>query len=277
MRFSSILVVARLLLLVSAITISAIVFSFTHRLRNQAFRVPWAFFFLQGTAILTMVALPVSGLLICLKKVRPLYNTLLNIFIGLLWVVAFILVTIRTHSAIGRSCSKSTWTNAEGVLICRLYKTLFACAIIGCVSSLSIVFDVQKLHPKLPHIRYTRAHIDEVDGIGRGYNKSSQPLFLQPFDAKSSSRLIPEPYDGAGAGDGNYETYNNVDENTRTGRSRARSLSPRLAARSVSPLLEEQLKPAALTFERNDGKKSRASSAGPSAVYSFVAQDSLRE
>lgn len=47
MRFSSILVVAQLLLLVSAITVSAIMASFSYRLRHQAFRVPWAFFFVS--------------------------------------------------------------------------------------------------------------------------------------------------------------------------------------------------------------------------------------
>lgn len=120
------------------------------------------------------------------------------------------------------------------------------------------MFDIQKLHPKLPHIRYTRAHVDEVDGIGRGHNKASQPLFLQPFDARSSSCLIPEPYDGAGFGDDKYEAQN-VDENTRVGRSRARSSSPRLAARSKSPLLEVQLESVAPTFERSDGRRSRAS------------------
>jgi hypothetical protein len=108
-----------------------------------------------------------------------------------------------------------------------------------------------------------------MDDIGRAYNKASQPLFLQPFDAKSSFCLVPKPYDGAGASEGNYDTYDNADENARIGRARSHSSSPCLTAGSFFPSLDQQFKSVEPTLERRDGTRSRAGSVGPSAVYSY--------
>ncbi|KAH7115063.1 hypothetical protein B0J11DRAFT_594247 [Dendryphion nanum] len=187
---------SRILLLASAITISTIMFMFIYRLHIHKFSVPWAFFFLQGTALFTILALPIGAAIKYWARLRPLYYVTLNAIISLLWVAALILVVLRTRFALVHSCSKSTWGHANGISICRQYKILFIGAITGCAASL-VTFTSDLIHcrSKRSHAKYSRAHSND----GTKAIPGTPEIRLEA--SSSTTRLVPEPYQSSSSGE----------------------------------------------------------------------------
>lgn len=82
---------------------------------------------LQSAALATIVALVVITVVgICLRKASMLSNLLIDIFLSILWVVAFSLLSNAMRSTLLRECTVILWGDDQGVRICVLYKLLFA-------------------------------------------------------------------------------------------------------------------------------------------------------
>jgi hypothetical protein len=61
----------------------------------------------------------------------PRKNFILNAVLLCFWVVSFGLLTNAVKPTITSECSTKGWGNGTGVMVCRLYKTLFSFEIIA--------------------------------------------------------------------------------------------------------------------------------------------------
>jgi hypothetical protein len=113
-------------------------------------------------------------------------------------------------------------------------RNLITCSL---ASLCTLVFEIARFRNKPPEIKYTRAANEEVSPAHWSRASVSEPLFLQPFDAGSRSRLVPEAYDGTYGNRDKFDKWQSSRVERVVGRPRARSYSPHVMPRSESPLL----------------------------------------
>ncbi|QIX01416.1 hypothetical protein AMS68_006933 [Peltaster fructicola] len=131
--------------LVSSIIVGSIMIYFINALVHehpsdrptQTFPVPWTFIFLLASSILSVCALIFTMVMHCCIGLNPRMNLLINGGLSALWGGSWSVLTWYVNGTLQGQCSLDTWNAEEGVMVCRIYKTLFTFALLGFLSTLA--------------------------------------------------------------------------------------------------------------------------------------------
>ncbi|KAH7200588.1 hypothetical protein BKA60DRAFT_641983 [Fusarium oxysporum] len=124
-------------------------------LRSHQYAAPWAFYFLAGVSVITLITLPVLCVISWRQRLKPLRSLLTNSLLTGFWVASFGVVVARLSHLIFRRC----FGGARGTM-CRLYVVIFVGSIVGLLSCLfAVVCDILATRRQLPEITYTKAQV----------------------------------------------------------------------------------------------------------------------
>lgn len=63
-------------------------------------------------------------------------NLLANLALTILWILGLALLSWNLGWTLGHRCTRATWHNSDGIMVCRLYKACTAFTVIGTVATL---------------------------------------------------------------------------------------------------------------------------------------------
>jgi len=140
----------RLAQLLSSMVVSGIMFYFIYHLTHGSYKVPWTFLLvnsllpsvrfpsanifrtqLLGVSLLTLITLTLTILFYCCRVLNPVFNMILNLGLSVLWALSWSLLTWNMSGTLTHTCNTENWGDASGTMVCRLYKALFTCALVG--------------------------------------------------------------------------------------------------------------------------------------------------
>lgn len=150
--------IVRFCQLLAAVVVAAEMFYFIWQLKNGGYRVPWMFFFLHGAALVTIITTVITSILHWRHKLSALFNGAVNGVSIVLWVVGFCLLVDAMRETILDACTPAFWGDSTGIMVCRLYKLLFAASLFGLLSTIAaFILDVV-VHVRVhPTVTYSRA------------------------------------------------------------------------------------------------------------------------
>lgn len=67
----------------------------------------------------------------CCIGLNPRLNIAINGFLTLLWVLSWSLLTWNMSGTLANVCDKKHWHEDTGIMVCRIYKALFAFTLVG--------------------------------------------------------------------------------------------------------------------------------------------------
>ncbi|EGU84445.1 hypothetical protein FOXB_05038 [Fusarium oxysporum f. sp. conglutinans Fo5176] len=131
--------VAKSFQVISSCLVAGIMFFFIAHLNQEHVKIPWMFFFLQGSALATLVSITAMGIWIVLRSPVPKTSAFVNAVLAALWATGYGLLINAIEPTILIPCTKRRWGNDRGILVCGLYKTLLAVGGTGLLSSIAMV------------------------------------------------------------------------------------------------------------------------------------------
>ncbi|OBT49956.1 hypothetical protein VE04_09267, partial [Pseudogymnoascus sp. 24MN13] len=116
--------------LLASVGVLGIMLYFVNQLRGSRMTIPWSFIIhllVSATSTATIILLAVYA-----GAARPPARTLIlnGVLLGL-WALSLGLLVHVAKSTITSHCSSATWNNSTGMMVCRLYQTLFAFILIA--------------------------------------------------------------------------------------------------------------------------------------------------
>jgi len=117
----------------------SVMFFFIWNLVHEAFSPPKTFWTLLAASLLTFLSLIATVILYAFFGLSPLWNLVINGVLLGLWTPAFAFLWFWTKKTMSHVCSLKTWEDSTGIMICRVYKTLFAFTAFGVASTLAAV------------------------------------------------------------------------------------------------------------------------------------------
>jgi hypothetical protein len=121
----------RLAQLLASLVVSAGMWYFLWNLIHEDFETPRTFWTLLAAAVFTKIALAGTLLIYLLFGLSPFVNLCLNGLLLALWASGFAFLWYWTRKTLSDVCSAKTWGDDTGVMVCRMYKALFAFAALG--------------------------------------------------------------------------------------------------------------------------------------------------
>ncbi|KAM5342200.1 hypothetical protein ACJ41O_015231 [Fusarium nematophilum] len=132
--------IAKAFQVTSSCVVAGVMFFFIAHLYKEHVRVPWMFFFLQGSAMATLVSNLVMGLWIVFRSPVPKTSAVVNTVLAALWAAGYGLLIDAIEPTIMMPCTARRWGNGRGILVCSLYKTLLAAGGTGLLSTIAMIF-----------------------------------------------------------------------------------------------------------------------------------------
>ncbi|KFY68004.1 hypothetical protein V497_00042 [Pseudogymnoascus sp. VKM F-4516 (FW-969)] len=128
------LYILQALQLLASVVVLGIMLYFVNQLRGSRMSIPWSFIIhllVSATSTATIIILAVYA-----GAARPPAHTLIlnGVLLGL-WALSLGLLVRLAKATILSQCSAATWNNSTGMMVCRLYQTLFAFIIIALAST----------------------------------------------------------------------------------------------------------------------------------------------
>ncbi|KAI9681562.1 MAG: hypothetical protein M1829_000759 [Trizodia sp. TS-e1964] len=118
----------------------------------------------------------------------------LNGILTAIWIASFSLLTWATSSTLSHKCNSDNWGNEDGIMICRMYKALFAFAAVGLVSTLSaFILDIVVRRRQTSRGVYIKTKDEKLDDHHTGLY---DPVREGPFDATASRTALATAYVG---------------------------------------------------------------------------------
>ncbi|KAL4978632.1 hypothetical protein BDW66DRAFT_9735 [Aspergillus desertorum] len=186
----------RFVLFVSSLLIAIILGVFAYKLHQADQKFPWAFLVLIIAAFLSLLSLVFTTILHCCYGLSPRLSLITNSTVFVVWAVAFVLLAWSVSHTILTTCNATYWATSTGIAVCRMFKALFAFAIIGAAALIaSIVLDV------IAYRRQTR--LGEYDPMAPGVEGHILAEYKPGAHNRDSSALsgsFPHPTMGAGPG-----------------------------------------------------------------------------
>lgn len=125
--------------LLSTIVVSSVLVFFCHHLHAEGIYVPWTFIVLLTVSLLTLVALLVTCVSYTLRMLSPKINMCSNAILTIFWALGLALLSWNLSWTLGHHCTRTTWHNEAGIMVCRLYKALTAFTVTG-LATTTILF-----------------------------------------------------------------------------------------------------------------------------------------
>ena len=67
----------------------------------------------------------------CCTGLNPRLNLVINGSLSIIWAVSFALLTWNMSGTLAGQCNTENWGEETGIMICRIYKALFAFSLFG--------------------------------------------------------------------------------------------------------------------------------------------------
>jgi len=133
----------RALQLLSSLVVGSIMYYFIYHLSRDHWNIPWTFIFFTSASMITIVSLCTTIVLHCCFGLNPRFNLMLNGALFLLWGAGFGMLSWWASITLFHRCAVENWHDEVGVMVCRIYKALYAFGLLGFVSTLSaFVLDI---------------------------------------------------------------------------------------------------------------------------------------
>jgi hypothetical protein len=135
---------------IAALVVSSIMFYFIWNLVHEEFEAPKTFWTvscpyrsvtaclpkltdsqLLAASLLTFLTLIGTMIVYAFFGLSPLWNLCINALLLILWAPAFAFLWFWTKKTQSHVCSQKTWEDETGIMICRIYKALFAFSMFG--------------------------------------------------------------------------------------------------------------------------------------------------
>lgn len=111
-----------------SIVLSVMAF-FSYHLRKDNYQIPWQFFSLATLSAISLLSVFTLGVSFCCRALNPLFAMILESILSLLWAFGAGVLGKGMGGNTIRSCK--VWRSKQGMVVCHLYKTLFAFCILG--------------------------------------------------------------------------------------------------------------------------------------------------
>lgn len=85
----------------------------------------------MSSSLFSVAALAVTIVLHCCVGLKPDFNIAVNGFLALIWAVSWALLTWWMSPTLTHYCDVEHWQEDAGIMVCRIYKALFAFAFLG--------------------------------------------------------------------------------------------------------------------------------------------------
>ncbi|KAK5680092.1 hypothetical protein LTS10_008042 [Elasticomyces elasticus] len=123
--------------LLASLIVGGIMSFFIWHLTHDHWSTPWTFIWLTAASLCSIAVLAFTIILHCFTGLNPRLNIGLNGFLTLLWGLSWALLTYYMSGTLANVCDKAHWHEDTGIMVCRIYKTLFTFTLLGLVSTLA--------------------------------------------------------------------------------------------------------------------------------------------
>ncbi|KAF3388522.1 hypothetical protein F1880_003699 [Penicillium rolfsii] len=170
----------RVVTVLASIVVAIILAVFIYHLHADGYKLPFAFlvpasyFQLLITSLLTLLTTLLTSFFNCACGLSTKLSLFLNIFHLILWLLSLALLSYSMSGTILTKCTTEYWATSTALTVCRTYKALFACTILGAVSYIAAIWlDVV--------VRRRQTRLGEYNPMG-----SSAAVGEDPWDVKDS-------------------------------------------------------------------------------------------
>lgn len=139
----------------SALVLGVMVF-FGYHLKKDNYTIPWQFFSLAALAAVSFLSVFVLGISFCCRALNPLFSMILETILSLLWAFGAGILGKGMGGNTVRSCK--VWRTTQGMVVCHLYKTLFAFCILGWFSMICGLILASSVRRKASSHKYQPAN-----------------------------------------------------------------------------------------------------------------------
>ncbi|OQO13247.1 hypothetical protein B0A48_01475 [Cryoendolithus antarcticus] len=123
--------------LLSSVIVGGIMSYFMYHLTHDHWPTPWTFIFLMASSLFSIAALTFTICLHCFVGLKSDLNIGINGFNALLWTLSWSLLTWYMSPTLKHTCDVENWREDVGIMVCRIYKALFAFAFLGMISTIA--------------------------------------------------------------------------------------------------------------------------------------------
>lgn len=102
---------------------------FAYHLKKDNYEIPWQFISLAALAAISLLTVFVFGISFCCRALNPLFSMIIEGILSLFWAFGAGILGKGMAGNIIRSCS--IWRSKQGMVVCHLYKTIFAFCILA--------------------------------------------------------------------------------------------------------------------------------------------------
>ncbi|KAF7196541.1 hypothetical protein HII31_02269 [Pseudocercospora fuligena] len=145
--------------LLSSLIVGAIMSYFIWHLTHDHWATPWTFIWLTSASLFSIAALTFTILLHCFSGLNPRLNLAINGFLLILWTLSWCLLTWYMSGTLSNMCDIDHWNEDIGIMVCRIYKTLFTFTLTGFISTIAaFILDILVWRKNTRLGRHMRLH-----------------------------------------------------------------------------------------------------------------------
>ncbi|ETN46674.1 uncharacterized protein HMPREF1541_00861 [Cyphellophora europaea CBS 101466] len=181
---------------------------FIYYLNMDSMPVPFEFILLITTSTLSLCAYLWASFTHLFRTMTPKISLATNTLLLLLWIISTALISRKiSHMVLTNSCSLSMWRTDMGVMVCRIYKALFAFIILAAASvAATVALDVHVLREMTSRGAY-REMKDQQEATTKaawgGVQRAAEPSpALDGYRRGFSIEMKDSPELGSDMGDG---------------------------------------------------------------------------
>jgi len=151
--------------LLASLVVMAVMWYFLWNLIHEDFETPRTFWTLLAASLATMITLAGTLLIYLLFGLSPFVSLCVNGLLLALWAPSFAFLWYWTRKTLSDVCSAKTWQDETGIMICRIYKALFAFSALGLVSTLlALALDVFVFRRTISRGKYKQMDAEKPHG-----------------------------------------------------------------------------------------------------------------
>uniref|UniRef100_A0A093VJV4 MARVEL domain-containing protein 2 n=1 Tax=Talaromyces marneffei PM1 TaxID=1077442 RepID=A0A093VJV4_TALMA len=176
----------------SILIVTGIMIYFVVHLHSDGFKVPYAFLIILITCLLTLINLLFTTVLYARNSLRPIFSLSMNVILLILWIISLAFLGYSMRGTLMTTCNFDSWGTSTGVMVCRVYKTLFSFMFVATVFTFihTVVDGVVKNDQRNLDVLAVYDSMNNNGGYGEDYKihtrgESAVPLAAFPVHEES--------------------------------------------------------------------------------------------
>lgn len=171
--------------LLAAVVVTCVMAFFVDQLHHDGYPIPWTFLLLLTVSVLTVFFLSATLVQHCCCGLNPRLNLLLNSVLLVIWTLGFGLLSWWASGTLGHVCNKDNWRNGDGIMVCRIYKALFAFSLLGFASTLAaLLLDIYVFKRSTRRGKYNQMMDVDTKRSGPGPQQSPWSTHIEDPDVE---------------------------------------------------------------------------------------------